>query len=277
MSAMRHTAIWLVSATCILDSQAAGQMSRGHTRAQADALGRAQEEAMLRDMAKAGADDFCKMFEERVRLDRLGISAVTNWGTYVKAFNVKILNTPVSFDVRDAAPEDMSTAMSAMRYWLHCRYTQNRSEVLQHADTRGKKLIKSFGVGWWPPEVTKITILFGAMERRATDHRVLLHFRQEHPSRPTEHTVIFGACMFRKTKDGYVYTDGLHNRWSDLVDGWQFTGAPGSHVGPYPEVYSSMTNSDYPKHFYTIEKRDVQQAESTVPLKGPQRAPSSVR
>ena len=189
------------------------------------------------------------------------MAAVTNWETYVKTFHVKVLNTPVSFDVRDEAPEDMSTAISAMRYWLHCRYTQNRSKVLQHADARGKKVIESFGVGGWPTDLTKITILFGAMEKRDTDHCVLLHFRQEHPSRPTEHTVMFGAYMLRKMKDGYVYTQSIRNPWSDLVDGWKFTGAPGSHFGPYPEVYSSMTNSHYPKHFYAIEKRDVEQTE----------------
>jgi hypothetical protein len=186
---------------------------------------------------------------------------LTNWLAWKTHYNLREINPPITYDVRDPWSVDFSNPVAAQRSYRHAIYIGDAKTLYQFADETGKKDLRVF-VGdenikqttyEINPKITKYTVLFTASTKYEDNEYTMVFFRAQEGVNPKNGRVTFQSDIFKRTQNGYVYT-------ADLDSSSTF-GNPGqaAKVGPmfmplYPQFYQIASKSEFPEYYYKIDE-----------------------
>jgi hypothetical protein len=79
----------------------------------------------------------------------------------------------------------------------------------------------------------------------------MILWRGQNATNPTESSIVLQKTFFVRGETTYRFTDDLSH--SSLASILTVAGANGSGIWKYPDFKASLSQSQFPPHFYTVE------------------------
>jgi len=185
----------------------------------------------------------------------------TNWLAWKMHYNVREINPPITYDVRDPWLVNFSDPVAAQRSYRHAIYVGDAKTLYRFADETGKKDLQVF-VGdenikkatyELSPKITKYTVLFTATTKYEDNEYAMVFFREQEGTNPKNGRVSFESDIFKHTQNGYVYTADIDSS-STFGNPGQAAKVGPMFMPPYPRFYQIASKSEFPEYYYKIDE-----------------------